>query len=181
MSFQMNDHLDCCVTQFKVLYSNFGAIFNYLLRPQFQLSTVQVCELWNNFSCLQLFAGNDADEFNAVLKQHITPEILITTCRFNSGVFIINYHLFCMNFCSLSFSANFQFVMISCFFSSYNIAWFNNTLSIAYIQRGPAFIDELMQVIPNSQYVKRGTYELKKVWHFTDLFFKFNLFNEAPL
>ncbi|KAL5669133.1 hypothetical protein ACJX0J_021354 [Zea mays] len=64
-----------------------------------------------------MFAGNDADEFNAVLKQHITPEILITTCRFNSG-------------------------------------------------RGPAFIDELMQVIPNSQYVKRGTYELKKIMEY---------------
>ncbi|TVU12748.1 hypothetical protein EJB05_46404, partial [Eragrostis curvula] len=62
----------------------------------------------------ELFAGNDADEFNAVLKQHITPKVLITTCRFNSG-------------------------------------------------RGPAFIEELMQVIPNSHYVKRGTYELKKI------------------
>uniref|UniRef100_A0A0A9F400 Brix domain-containing protein n=1 Tax=Arundo donax TaxID=35708 RepID=A0A0A9F400_ARUDO len=62
----------------------------------------------------ELFAGNDADEFNAILKQHITPKVLITTCRFNSG-------------------------------------------------RGPAFIEELMQVIPNSHYVKRGTYELKKI------------------
>ncbi|WVZ82698.1 hypothetical protein U9M48_029932 [Paspalum notatum var. saurae] len=62
----------------------------------------------------ELFAGNDADEFNAVLKQHMTPKVLITTCRFNSG-------------------------------------------------RGPAFIEELMQVIPNSHYVKRGTYELKKI------------------
>ncbi|CAL5050713.1 unnamed protein product [Urochloa decumbens] len=62
----------------------------------------------------ELFAGNDADEFNAVLKQHIIPKVLITTCRFNSG-------------------------------------------------RGPAFIEELMQVIPNSHYVKRGTYELKKI------------------
>nr|CAB3469422.1 unnamed protein product [Digitaria exilis] len=61
-----------------------------------------------------LYAGNDADEFSAVLKQHITPKVLITTCRFNSG-------------------------------------------------RGPAFIEELMQVIPNSHYVKRGTYELKKI------------------
>ncbi|KAF0903292.1 hypothetical protein E2562_026575 [Oryza meyeriana var. granulata] len=33
----------------------------------------------------ELFAGNDADEFNAVLKQQITPKVLITTCRFNSG------------------------------------------------------------------------------------------------
>ena len=115
MSFQMNVHLDCCVTQSNVLDSNLGATFVDLLRPQFQLSTVQVCELWNNFSCLQLFAGNDADEFSAVLKQHITPKILITTCRFNSGVFIIDSHPFCMNFCSLSYSANFQFVMISCF------------------------------------------------------------------
>jgi len=31
------------------------------------------------------------------------------------------------------------------------------------VQRGPAFIEELMQVIPNSHYVKRGTYELKKI------------------
>ncbi|KAK3128324.1 hypothetical protein QOZ80_6BG0459950 [Eleusine coracana subsp. coracana] len=62
----------------------------------------------------ELFAGNDADEFNAVLKQQMTPKVLITTCRFNSG-------------------------------------------------RGPAFIEELMQVIPNSHYVKRGTYELKKI------------------
>jgi len=62
----------------------------------------------------ELFAGNDADEFNAVLKQHIIPKVLITTCRFNSG-------------------------------------------------RGPAFIEELLQVIPNSHYVKRGTYELKKI------------------
>uniref|UniRef100_A0A0E0PT81 Brix domain-containing protein n=1 Tax=Oryza rufipogon TaxID=4529 RepID=A0A0E0PT81_ORYRU len=62
----------------------------------------------------ELFAGNDADEFNAVLKQQTTPKVLITTCRFNSG-------------------------------------------------RGPAFIEELMQVIPNSCYVKRGTYELKKI------------------
>ncbi|XP_051197775.1 uncharacterized protein [Lolium perenne] len=62
----------------------------------------------------ELFAGNDADEFNAVLKQVVTPKVLITTCRFNSG-------------------------------------------------RGPAFIKELMQVIPNAQYVNRGTYDLKKV------------------
>ncbi|KAL6861551.1 hypothetical protein ACP4OV_017251 [Aristida adscensionis] len=62
----------------------------------------------------ELFAGNDADEFNAVLKQQIIPKVLITTCRFNSG-------------------------------------------------RGPAFIQELMQIIPNSHYVKRGTYELKKI------------------
>ena len=40
---------------------------------------------------------------------------------------------------------------------------------LAYIQRGPAFIEELLQVIPNSHYVKRGTYELKKVCHFTEL------------
>ncbi|GJN01008.1 hypothetical protein PR202_ga18238 [Eleusine coracana subsp. coracana] len=78
----------------------------------------------------ELFAGNDADEFNAVLKQQITPKVLITTCRFNSG-----------------------FISMSS----------NNILSAASIQRGPAFIEELMQVIPNSHYVKRGTYELKKI------------------
>lgn len=35
---------------------------------------------------LQLFAGNDADEFSAVLKHGSNPKILITTCRFNSSV-----------------------------------------------------------------------------------------------
>uniref|UniRef100_A0A1D1Z321 Ribosome production factor 1 n=1 Tax=Anthurium amnicola TaxID=1678845 RepID=A0A1D1Z321_9ARAE len=62
----------------------------------------------------ELFAGNDADEFSAVLKQECTPKILITTCRFNST-------------------------------------------------RGPAFISELLSVIPNAHYYKRGTYEMKKV------------------
>lgn len=31
------------------------------------------------------------------------------------------------------------------------------------LQRGPAFISELLTVIPNSHYYKRGTYDLKKV------------------
>ncbi|KAL0909489.1 hypothetical protein M5K25_020363 [Dendrobium thyrsiflorum] len=62
----------------------------------------------------ELFAANDADEFNNVLKLEIAPKILITTCRFNST-------------------------------------------------RGPAFIQELMTVIPNAHYYKRGTYELKKI------------------
>lgn len=62
----------------------------------------------------ELFAGNDADEFSAVLKQQAAPKILITTCRFNST-------------------------------------------------RGPAFIEELLSVIPNAHYFKRGTYELKKI------------------
>ncbi|KAJ4783542.1 Ribosome production factor 1 [Rhynchospora pubera] len=62
----------------------------------------------------ELFAGNDADEFSAVLKQQTAPKVLITTCRFNSS-------------------------------------------------RGPAFIKELLSVIPNAQYYKRGTYELKKI------------------
>ncbi|URE25125.1 Brix [Musa troglodytarum] len=62
----------------------------------------------------ELFAGNDADEFSQVLKQEVTPKILITTNRFNST-------------------------------------------------RGPAFIQELLSVIPNAHYHKRGTYELKKI------------------
>ncbi|WOK95339.1 ribosome production factor 1 [Canna indica] len=62
----------------------------------------------------ELFAGNDADEFSKVLKQEMTPKILITTNRFNSS-------------------------------------------------RGPAFIQELLSVIPNAHYHKRGTYELKKI------------------
>lgn len=32
-------------------------------------------------------------------------------------------------------------------------------------QRGPAFISELLSVIPNAHYYKRGTYDLKKVLH----------------
>lgn len=35
---------------------------------------------------LQLFGGNDADEFSSILKQESIPKILITTCRFNSTV-----------------------------------------------------------------------------------------------
>jgi hypothetical protein len=31
------------------------------------------------------------------------------------------------------------------------------------VQRGPAFISELLTVIPNAHYFKRGTYDLKKV------------------
>ncbi|XP_059634481.1 uncharacterized protein LOC132276867 [Cornus florida] len=62
----------------------------------------------------ELFAGNDADEFSSILKQDVTPKILITTCRFNSS-------------------------------------------------RGPAFISELLSVIPNAHYYKRGTYDLKKI------------------
>ncbi|XP_030952796.1 uncharacterized protein LOC126714016 [Quercus robur] len=62
----------------------------------------------------ELFAGNDADEFGAILKRDRTPKVLITTCRFNSS-------------------------------------------------RGPAFISELLSVIPNAHYYKRGTYDLKKI------------------
>ncbi|KAF5736712.1 maternal effect embryo arrest 49-1 protein [Tripterygium wilfordii] len=62
----------------------------------------------------ELFAGNEADEFSAILKQERMPKILITTCRFNST-------------------------------------------------RGPAFISELLTVIPNAHYYKRGTYDLKKI------------------
>lgn len=31
------------------------------------------------------------------------------------------------------------------------------------MQRGPALIKDLLTVIPNSEYYKRGTYDLKKV------------------
>ncbi|XP_021911543.1 ribosome production factor 1, partial [Carica papaya] len=62
----------------------------------------------------ELFAGNDVDEFSAVLKGELTQKILITTSRFNST-------------------------------------------------RGPAFISELLSVIPNAHYYKRGTYDLKKI------------------
>ncbi|KAI4381599.1 hypothetical protein MLD38_007659 [Melastoma candidum] len=62
----------------------------------------------------ELFAGNDTDEFSSILRQDVTPKVLITTCRFNST-------------------------------------------------RGPAFISELLSVIPNAHYFKRGTYDLKKI------------------
>lgn len=35
--------------------------------------------------------------------------------------------------------------------------------NVVGLQRGPAFISELLSVIPNSHYHKRGTYDLKKV------------------
>ncbi|RWW07822.1 hypothetical protein GW17_00028782 [Ensete ventricosum] len=38
------------------------------------------------YPSVQLFAGNDADEFSQVLKQAVTPKILITTNRFNSTI-----------------------------------------------------------------------------------------------
>jgi hypothetical protein len=50
---------------------------------------------------VQLFAGNDADEFNAVLKQVVTPKVLITTCRFNSGVCI--FYLLVTDTCNCVF------------------------------------------------------------------------------
>ncbi|XP_055834879.1 uncharacterized protein LOC129903368 [Solanum dulcamara] len=62
----------------------------------------------------ELFAGNDVDEFSAVLRNERTPKILITTSRYNST-------------------------------------------------RGPAFISDLISVIPNAHYYKRGTYDLKKI------------------
>ncbi|KAG8380364.1 hypothetical protein BUALT_Bualt06G0007800 [Buddleja alternifolia] len=65
----------------------------------------------------ELFAGNDADEFNSILKQDCIPKVLITTARFNST-------------------------------------------------RGPAFIKDLLSIIPNAHYYKRGTYDLKKIVHY---------------
>ncbi|CAN4120378.1 unnamed protein product [Withania somnifera] len=62
----------------------------------------------------ELFAGNDVDEFSAVLRKERTPKILITTSRYNST-------------------------------------------------RGPAFIADLISVIPDAHYYKRGTYDLKKI------------------
>nr|XP_043621153.1 ribosome production factor 1 [Erigeron canadensis] len=62
----------------------------------------------------ELLAGNDADEFSAVLKDGREPKVLMTTCRFNST-------------------------------------------------RGPALIKDLLTIVPNSEYYKRGTYDLKKI------------------
>ncbi|KAH0777843.1 hypothetical protein KY290_009254 [Solanum tuberosum] len=62
----------------------------------------------------ELFAGNDVDEFSAVLKNERSPKILITTSRYNST-------------------------------------------------RGAAFISDLISVIPNAHYYKRGTYDQKKI------------------
>jgi ribosome production factor 1 len=113
---------------------------------------------------VQLFAGNDADEFNAVLQQHITPKVLITTCRFNSGVCVF----YASDPCFMKNN-----ILFHMFLSLYLHLSSNSILSAACVQRGPAFIEELTQVIPNSHYVKRGTYELKKVCHFTELNFDF--------
>lgn len=62
----------------------------------------------------ELFAGNDVDEFSAILRKERDPKILITTSRYNST-------------------------------------------------RGPAFVSDLISVIPNAHYYKRGTYDLKKI------------------
>jgi hypothetical protein len=64
-----------------------------------------------SFSCVQLFAGNDADEFNAVLKQQITPKVLITTCRFNSGVCV-----FYATYIHDLYSCPYVFLRLSTFF-----------------------------------------------------------------
>ena len=44
---------------------------------------------------LQLFAGNDADEFSSILNRKSDPKILITTCRFNSTVCLLSFLLYC--------------------------------------------------------------------------------------
>lgn len=49
-------------------------------------------------------------------------------------------------------------------------------LSLAYVfllQRGPAFVSELLSVIPNAQYYKRGTHDLKKVLFLFFLVFEY--------
>lgn len=95
---------------------------------------------------LQLFADIDADEFNPVLRREITPKILITTCRFNSTVSLL---FFCTEVT--------KSVKSTC------LLWFLIQVMLLDLQRGPAFISELLSVIPNSHYQKRGTYDLKKV------------------
>ena len=99
--------------------------------------------LWD----LQLCVGNDADEFSVVLKKDRIPKILITTCRFNSSVCL------CNRFCFFSVGMA-------------NLLWTLFIWDFGRSQRGPAFIRELLSVIPNAHYYKRGTYELKKVLAF---------------
>jgi hypothetical protein len=65
------------------------------------------------------------------------------------------------------------YILVHMLFSDYLHFFSNNIFSAAYVQTGPAFIKELMYVIPNSHYVKKGTYELKKVCHFTERTFDF--------
>lgn len=91
---------------------------------------------------LQLFAGNDADEFSSILKRERAPKILITTCRFHSSVCTVLHSHFFANLCRLS--------LVYGFF-------------VLGLQRGPDLIKELLSVIPNAHYYKRGTYDLKKV------------------
>lgn len=50
-------------------------------------------------------------------------------------------------------------------------------ICVNILQRGPAFIEELLSVIPNAHYYKRGTYDLRKVllfkgWHGVWLLFR---------
>lgn len=97
----------------------------------------------------ELFAGNDADEFSCILKEECTPKVLITTSRFHSSVCFalqpkLRHQIFHISCCCLVF-------IVNC--GLYD-----------ELQRGPAFIQDLLSVIPNAHYHKRGTYDLKKVF-----------------
>lgn len=115
---------------------------------------------------MQLFAGNDADEFSTVLKRESTPKILITTCRFNSTV--CAYAFTCYHFqnsCPSILPCQLIYYLFygNCFWIEVTDSFWLMLVLLHYLQRGPAFIEELLSVIPNAHYYKRGTYELKKV------------------
>lgn len=104
----------------------------------------------------ELFVGNDADEFSCILKEERLPKVMITTSRFNSTVCFpplpkLNCQIFhILRLCLMFFSVNGDL---------YN-----------ELQRGPAFISDLLSVIPNAYYHKRGTYDLKKVFELPSFF-----------
>lgn len=114
------------------------------------MTSVNIVKSWS-LTCftMQLFVDNDADEFNPILNRERVTKILITTSRFNSSVCVSLFSFFCSNFSRLS--------------CTYPHFIFCNLYWSRCLQRGPAFISELLSVFPNAHYYKRGTYDLKKV------------------
>lgn len=116
----------------------------------------------SSFDSLQLFAGNDADEFSSIIKRDVGAKILITTCRFNSTVrFFIGLSYTVIFFLAMHFHGNLPQAFTS---ARLGTLYLNLCLYVTYyLQIGPAFISELLSVIPNAHYYKRGTNDLKKV------------------
>jgi hypothetical protein len=114
----------------------------------------------------QLHAEDAADEFSAHFNHEHVPQILITSSRW------------CSTVCSSSNTLEFNFteeVMVWIYYF-YDVRLWVNFISISWSwskdfwhsswickQITIKFIAELLQVIPNTYYYKRGSYELKQV------------------